>query len=263
MKIQNHLVWLGFLASAVACDNQKETQKSQAARQADEPAAAEVEEAGQDIEQTATKPAPQEAQKEEVSGSEDETTELLNDVGNTLEQMKSEPQLKKLLSAAKGVFVVPEYGRGGAVVGAHGGNGVLLGRQDGTWSSPVFYNLAGISVGAQFGGEGGEIAMLLMSDDALDSFKADDTFSLNAEAELTLADYAKIAGTSLDEDAPDVILWSDVEGAFAGATLSATDISSDDEDNEAYYGKEASPEDILSRKVSPPEPALEEELSTL
>lgn len=264
MRIQNHLVWLALLASTAACDNQKENEKAQASRQgADESAAAEVKEAGKEIEHATTETAPKAAQhqKEKVSGSDEGTTELLKDAGNTLEQMKSDPQLKKLLTDAKGVFIVPEYGRGGAIVGARGGEGVLLGQQNGTWSSPVFYDLGGVSVGAQFGAEGGEIAMLLMSDQALNSFKGDNTFSFNAEAELTLIDYAKLTGASLGKDAPDVVLWSDMEGAFAGAALAVTDVSWDDDENKAYYGKKATPEDILSGKVS--KPALEKELGNL
>src|SRR5690606_23974863 len=125
-------------------------------------------------------------------------------------------------------------------------------RQNGQWSSPAFYDIGGISLGAQLGGEGGRIAMLLMSKQALDSFKEDDTFSLEAGAKFTIADYSKLAEETSIGEGQDVILWSDTEGAFAGATLGATNISWDDDENPAYYGKPITPADVLGGKATAP-----------
>lgn len=84
--------------------------------------------------------------------------------------MMSETKPKELLNKSAGVLHVPSYVRAAAGVRGRGGEGVLLGHKDGEWSVPVFYNIGGISVGALFGAEAGEIAMLLMKVQALDTF---------------------------------------------------------------------------------------------
>jgi lipid-binding SYLF domain-containing protein len=177
--------------------------------------------------------------------------ELVRDSAATVKQMKADPQMKKLLAKAKGVFIVPSYAKGGMVVGARGGQGVMLAHRDGRWSSPAFYNLAGISVGAQAGFEAGAVAMVLMSQKAVDSFESGNTFSLNADADLTIINWSGRGQASLGKGG-DVVVWSDSEGAFAGADFSATDISWADEENAAFYGRSASAQQILTSQVTNP-----------
>lgn len=191
---------------------------------------------------------------------ETEAKELAKDAADTLKQMKTDAKLKQLLSKAHGVFIVPAYGRAAAGVGVRGGEGALLVQQDDKWTGPAFYDLGGVSLGAQFGGEGGEIAMLLMSQRAVDAFQQDNNFSLNADAKLTVVDYSSLGENKLG-DKNDVIFWSDTEGAFAGVALSATDISWDDEENPAYYGKTVGARDIISGKVTAPNGPLQRELA--
>ncbi len=56
--------------------------------------------------------------------------------------------------------------------------------------------------------------MLLMTDRALNSFKGNNTFSLNADAGLTIINYSARGQASVGKG--DVIFWADTEGAFAG-----------------------------------------------
>ncbi len=177
--------------------------------------------------------------------------DLTNGAASELQKMESDPDLNQMLQNAKGVLLVPDYGRGAFVVGASGGEGVLIANNGGQWSSPAFYNIGSVSVGAQIGGSGGQIAMLLMSDDALNSFKGDNTFSLNADAGLTIIDYSGRGQASAGKGG-DVILWSDTEGAFVGASLSASDISFDEEQNQNFYGgQQVTAQQILSGQATP------------
>ncbi len=192
-----------------------------------------------------------------------EARQLVNDAAEMLQQMKQDEQLTQLLNESQGVFLVPTYGRAAVGVGGQGGEGVLLARQDDGWSDPAFYDVGGISLGAQLGAEGGSVAMLLMSEAALDAFKTDNEFSLDAEAKLTLADYSKLARAKLTDLDEDVVFWSDTEGAFAGASLSASGILWDDDENPAYYGKATNPEEILSGRLQGPQNELRKELSGL
>ena len=183
---------------------------------------------------------------EEASDARD----LVQDATKVVATMKTDPDLARLLEEAKGVFIVPEYGKAAAVVGARGGEGVLLAHgQNGTdeWTGPIFSNIGAISVGPQVGGAGGAIAMLLMNQQALDSFKQHNNFSLNADAGFTLVDYNAREQASAGKG--DVILWSDMKGAFAGVSLSVTDIVINDDENDAFYAQNTTPQQILSGDV--------------
>lgn len=160
-----------------------------------------------------------------------------------IHQMQKDPDLAGLMDKAKGIFVVPDFGRAAAVVGVRGGTGMLITNDSGAWSSPAFYNMGGVSVGAQIGASGGSIAFLLMDQKAVDQFMEQNSFSLNADAGLSIINYSANAQASWGKG--DIIMWSDTEGAFAGVQISATDIMWDGEANRAYYGKKVAPSDIL------------------
>ncbi len=174
---------------------------------------------------------------------------LVNEAVGVVQKMGNDPQLKQLMQQAKGIYIVPDFGRGALGIGARGGSGVMLSHQDDTWTGPAFYNMGGISIGAQAGGSAGQIAFLLMSDNAVNKFKSQNSFSLNAGAGLTIVDYSANKQASWGKG--DIILWSDTEGAYAGATVSVTDINWDEDTNRAYYkGQQVSPTDVLKGRVT-------------
>lgn len=197
-------------------------------------------------------PAVEEQYQEEAGEQGMEARELLSDASSTLRQMQTESELWQLAQEAQGIFIVPHFGRAAVGVGGEGGQGVLLARSNGSWSGPAFYDLGGVSVGAQLGASGGEIAMILMTPAALESFRQENDFSLDVDAGLTIVDYSVMAEATAGRG--DVVLWSDMEGAFAGASLGATDIDFDEEENRAYYGQEVRPAQILEGQVDAPGP---------
>lgn len=177
-----------------------------------------------------------------------ETQKLLSDAKRVVDKLKADKDVSSVVSQAKGLYVIPYYGRGAFIAGGQGGEGVLLNAQGDHNKNPVFYNFGSVSVGAQAGGEMGEIVMLLMTDKAVNSFKQDNNFSLNAEAGLTLINWSAQAQGNIG--AGDIVIWSNTEGAFAGGALSVSNIFVDDEANKAYYGKDVRVTDILDGKVS-------------
>jgi len=185
-----------------------------------------------------------------ASEEREEAQQLVLEATSVVGQMKQDQQVQDLLSQAEGVYVVPEFGRGAFVVGARGGAGVMTAQENGSWSSPAFYNFGAISVGAQAGASGGSIAFLLMSDQAVDAFKGGNQMSLNAEAGLSIIDYS--ANTQASWGKADVIVWSDTEGAYAGATVSVSDINWDDDSNRAFYGEPVELSQLLSGEVKDP-----------
>lgn len=173
--------------------------------------------------------------------------EVLNESEKVLQSMKREEGMDVALEQAKGVFLVPDFGRGAFVLGGRGGQGVVLAKQGGDWNGPAFYNFGAVSAGAQGGATAGEVAMLLMTDKAVESFKQDHNFALNADAGLTLLDWSNAAQGNYGKG--DVVFWSSTEGLFAGGAISVSDVFSDDEANQEYYTRAIRAEAILEGEV--------------
>lgn len=174
--------------------------------------------------------------------------QLVDQAAQVVRDIKADPDARQLLEKAQGVFLVPRYAKGAAVVGARGGEGVLFAREGGEWKGPVFYDIGAISVGPQFGGSGGKVALLLMTPEAVRSFRYEDHFSLDADADLTLFDFSARAQGAAGEG--DVVFWSDDEGAFAGVSLGVSGIHRDDDENQAYYHEPVKLGDVLSGRIA-------------
>lgn len=169
--------------------------------------------------------------------------ELIRNALAEVRSMEKDPQLKQALTKAKGIYLVPDFGRGALVVGGRGGAGVVLAHVNGQWTDPVFYDFGAISVGAQAGASGGPVAFLLMSQGAVDQFKSGNKISLNAESGFTIVNYSANAQASWGKG--DIIFWSNTKGAYAGATVSLTDLNFADGNNRAYYGTKIDPAKVL------------------
>lgn len=179
-----------------------------------------------------------------TSSQKSDVLKQVSEARTVVKQMRNDTSLSKLMDKAKGIFIVPDFGRAAAVVGVRGGSGMLLAKENGGWSNPAFYNMGGISVGAEIGASGGSIAFLLMTDNAVNKFMNKNSFSLNAGAGLSIIDYSANSQASWGKG--DIIMWSDTKGAFAGVQISATDIMWDGEANKAYYGQKMTPSDVLN-----------------
>lgn len=176
--------------------------------------------------------------------------QLVKEATNVVDKMKQDPNLAKYMKKAKGIYIVPEFGRGAFVIGARGGAGVMLAHNNGNWSNPAFFDFGAVSLGPQAGGSGGPVAFLLMTNDAVKNFRDGNVFSLNAGAGLSIVNYSANAQASAGKG--DIIFWTDTSGAYVGATVSVSDIGWDSENNQAYYGKKVSAKEVLAGRVQGP-----------
>jgi lipid-binding SYLF domain-containing protein len=175
----------------------------------------------------------------------------VSDAASLVRQMKQDPALAALLQQARGVFIIPHYGRGGFIVGGQGGGGVVLVKHSNGWSSPAFYNLSGGSIGAQAGGEGGAVVMILMSQKAEDRFQSSSSgWSFNGNAGLTVASWSGRAEANTTMD--DIILWSNTSGLYGGLTASVTHVAPDTQMDRTYYQRPVATSEILAGNVSSP-----------
>jgi lipid-binding SYLF domain-containing protein len=165
---------------------------------------------------------------------------------STLADFLSDPDMRWLkdhFREAKGVLIIPERNKGGFIIAGSGGVGVLLAKDaEGRWSEPAFYRLGSVSVGFQIGGERSEVILFIQSQKGVDSFLAS---SLKLGGEASVA--AGPVGQGAQAATADVLSFSRSKGAFVGASLEGTVVTPSGELNRAFYGKPASPVDILVR----------------
>lgn len=185
-----------------------------------------------------------------AAGQASSAQERVRGAESLVQQMKQDPALAATLQRARGIFIIPQYGRGGFIVGGEGGGGVVLAKHDGGWSSPAFFTLSGGSIGAQAGGEGGAVAMILMTPKAVSRFESSSSgWSLNGNAGLTVV---KWSGKTQANTGGDVILWTNTKGLYGGLTASLTHISPDTKMDHAYYHQPATSSQILAGNISNP-----------
>jgi lipid-binding SYLF domain-containing protein len=165
---------------------------------------------------------------------------------NTFAKDRDYASLPALIAKAKGVLVYPQILEGGFIIGGSGGTGVLLVRdeQTGTFSAPAFYTMGGLSIGLLAGGQAAEVMLLINSQKALDSLLST---KVKLGAGVSVAVGPKGGGQGATVSA-DIISYSRAKGAYAGMSLDGQVIDVRDSLNAAYYGKPASPVDILVRK---------------
>lgn len=171
----------------------------------------------------------------------------VDDSARIVDHMKQDPNLAQLLEQARGIFIIPHYGKAGFIVGGQGGGGLVMVKHDGRWSDPAFYSIGGGSIGFQAGASGGSIAMLLMTPRAVRHFEdRSGKWSLSANAGLNLVTYN---GNLKASTAGDVVIWSDTRGLYGGLTAGVTDITPDRHMDRDYYHQRVSSREILSGEV--------------
>ncbi len=178
-----------------------------------------------------------------------EQEHLVNEAQLTLEKLLGDENLGNMpdfLNRARAVYIIPALFKGGFVLGAEGGKGVLLAKgSDGSWSSPAFYTMAGGSIGLQIGGQVSEVVLTIMNDDALTAI-LEDNFKMGGDLSIAIGPLGAgiEAGTTSNFDA-DVYAFSHAVGLFGGGSLEGSAILTNDDDNQTYYGNAAPPEAIL------------------
>ena len=104
--------------------------------------------------------------------------------------------------------------------------------------------MGSVSYGLQIGGEVAEVVLLVMSQKGVDSLLSN-KFKLGGDASVALGPVG--AGAKSDITA-DFISFAKSKGLYAGLNLDGSYLSVRDTLNKAYYGKEATPVDIIVKK---------------
>jgi len=159
--------------------------------------------------------------------------------------------LHAYLKTAKGVLIFPQILKAGFFLGGSGGSGVLLVRNEatGTWSDPAFYTLGSVTFGLQFGGEAAEVVMVALNQKAIDSLFSS-SVKLGGDVSIAIGPVGggMKGALSVPEVKADFISFARSKGLYGGLNLEGSVMQVRGGLNSAYYGKEITPKDILTRK---------------
>ena len=171
---------------------------------------------------------------------------------NAFANHKEFPTLAPALGRAKAVLIFPQVLKAGFILGGSGGSGVLLVRDanTGNWGGPAFYTMGSASLGFQAGASAAEIVMLVNSQKALDSLYTN-KLKLGGDASVAAGPKGVGTGASISTD---FVVYSTVQGAFAGMAVDGSVLDVRQGLNTAYYGKPVTPLEILvKQQASNPE----------
>lgn len=164
---------------------------------------------------------------------------------NDVIKAKDLDSLRAGLKAAKGVLIYPKVLKAGFFLGGSGGTGVLLVRgANNDWSDPAFYTMGSVSFGVQFGGQESAMVVLINSQKAIDGLMAN---SLKLGGEVSAAVGPVGVGQAANVTA-DFVAYSKAKGAFIGMSIEGSVLDVRGQLNNAYYGKDVTPIDIVAKR---------------
>ncbi|HKB04881.1 MAG TPA: lipid-binding SYLF domain-containing protein [Gemmataceae bacterium] len=190
------------------------------------------------------------------TGTAEDAIDVLDDLAATPE--KRVPPA--LLKDAAAVIVAPDVIRGGLVVGARHGHGILLVRKKDGWSDPVFVKLTGGSVGWQAGVQSTDLFLVVRNGRSLDRiFRGAGKLTLGADASVAAGPIGREAGAGTDAALKaEILSYSRTRGLFAGVALDGDTVLVDHAANDRFYGKrKVAVGEIIAGKVDAPKVAGE------
>ena len=161
---------------------------------------------------------------------------------------KNFTEMRKLSRSAKGIFIAPQVLKGAFVVGASGGTGVFLVREEGgKWTNPAFYTIGSVSFGFQIGGQASEVILLAMTERGVTTL-LQNSVKLGADVGIAAGPYGAGAQAATANISADILAFSRSKGLYGGVSLDGAIVDVRDSLNKAYYGKPVTPTDILVKK---------------
>jgi lipid-binding SYLF domain-containing protein len=154
-------------------------------------------------------------------------------------------ELPGYMKRAKAVLIFPELYKGGFILGAEGGSGLLSARGAQGWSQPAFYDMAAGSLGLQIGGQVSEVVLTIMSDKAVEAVLTDQ-LKFGGDMSIAVGPIGKgLSAETTTNFQADVYSFAKTAGLFGGVSFEGAGILKKDDWNHAYYGQGATPRGIV------------------
>jgi lipid-binding SYLF domain-containing protein len=156
-----------------------------------------------------------------------------------------------VLRDAKGLAILTVL-KAGFIFSGQGGQGVVVSRlgKD-RWSAPSAIGTGGAGFGFQVGAQVTEYVMVLNTADAVEAFSKGANVALGGQLSVAAGPVGRTAAAGVMPVAA-IYTYSRSQGLFAGASLEGTVIATRDEENDRYYGRDVTADEILSGKVKAP-----------
>jgi lipid-binding SYLF domain-containing protein len=159
----------------------------------------------------------------------------------------------KILERAEAIAVFPGTLKGGFVVGAHRGKGIMSirNRDTGGWSAPAFLTLTGGSFGAQIGGQEIDLVLVVMNKRGVENLVKNE-FKIGGDASVAAGPIGRGAEASTDiQMRAEILSYSRARGLFAGVSLVGSAIREDEDANRNFYGRPLRNAQILDESPKP------------
>ena len=177
----------------------------------------------------------------------------VNQAATIIERFQAVPEKgipRAVLKDAKGLAVMTVIKAAFGFSG-RGGKGIVVARTPQGWSGPSGIGTGGAGFGFQIGAKVTEFVIILNTDAAVKAFAQGVNVQLGGDLSVAAGPIGRTAEAGVLPVAA-VYTYSRSQGLFAGVSLEGTVIGARNDANTEYYGRNVSPEDILSGKVAPP-----------
>lgn len=161
-----------------------------------------------------------------------------------------------LMERAYAVAVIPTVIKVGLGIGGRRGKGVLVIRKDtGAWSNPIFINLTGGSFGFQVGVQSADVVLVFTSKQSIEGIVGGKV-TLGADASVAAGPIGRQSSAATDIGlTAQVYSYSRASGLFAGVALDGSAITIDGSSNESFYKKPGILASEIIRADAPTAPA--------
>lgn len=177
---------------------------------------------------------------------------LIDQAVITVDEFMQDPSmewLKKNMSDARGLLIVPDLLKAGFLWGGSGGNGILMVRNEttGEWGQPAFYSMGSVSFGLQIGANTSQVIIMVRSQRGVEKLYTS-SVKLGGDVSVAVGPLGGGAGAATNI-VTDFVSLSRAQGAFAGLSLEGSVIKTNDEMNAHYYGQPVSTIDIVVKQA--------------
>ncbi|KAJ1840307.1 hypothetical protein LPJ70_004709 [Coemansia sp. RSA 2708] len=161
-----------------------------------------------------------------------------------------------VLQHCRGIAVLSII-KAGVIWSGRAGVGLVCSRlPDGSWSGPSAISTGGIGIGGQFGAQLTEVVMILNTDDAVRAFEENAGLQLGSAVSVAagpLGRTGELSAAVNTSSVASVYSYSKSKGLFAGVSLEGSAVLQRKDVNQAFYGRAAPAELILSGEIRPPQ----------
>ena len=153
---------------------------------------------------------------------------------------------ENLMEGCSAIAIFPNTISAGLGIGGKYGQGIIMVRDnEGKWSPPALFTIAGGSIGWQIGGQATDFVLLIMNRRSVDGI-LQGQFKLGADADVAAGPVGRSAEASTDIQLKGGILsYSRSRGLFAGVKLEGAVITQHWDGDAELYNKSISARDIL------------------